>query len=429
MEEENYPKIVNGKEDLIKINQEKDKQILYNDIESDDDVGDPEKNIQDKDVDSVREREIENEIINSGGEVTEETLTVKINHFRGKRMLRNNKYSQEIIYSESSQGQEGISSKKKYKFKFEDDYSGDEGANPNYHMGKKGKKSRNQNHYSTERNSLQNESFSPSEINNIQNDIIQKTEYISFTEAIKNPSVSYWDYYLRLIQLKQPIIGLFSPIKCLKIEESYIPTLVKLMRIIFIFSLNMFFNVLHLEQKYFRAKYKYFNKKYNIRYVYLDKNISLSERFAYGLEHAILSGFISFLICLIIQSIFNYFFFNIKKKLAEIESVTKVDSNQKNNNKNTNKKDILELMKQAKKCYIIFFSIGFGIMIIIFYSVIIFSEVYIGGVLDFIAGVFWAFIFLQIIPFIYCLIFSFCRYKGIKNNNEKLYKIGQSIFF
>ena len=428
LEEENYPKIINGKEDLIKINQEKDKQILYNDIESDDDVGDPEKNIQDKDIDSVREREIENEIINSGGEVTEETLTVKINHFRGKR-LRNNKYSQEIIYSESSQGQEEISSKKKYKFKFEDDYSGDEGSNPNTHMGKKGKKSRNINHYSTERNSLQNESFSPSEINNIQNDIIKKTEYISFTEAIKNPSVSFWDYYLKLIQLKQPIIGLFSPIKRLKIEESHIPTLVKLMRIIFIFSLNMFFNVLHLEQKYYRAKYKYFNKKYNIRYAYLDKNISLSERFVYGLKHAILSGFISFLICLIIQSIFNYFFFNIKKKLTEIEAVAKVDSNQKNNKKNINKKDILELMKKAKKCYIIFFSIGFGIMIIIFYSVIIFSEVYIGGVLDFIAGVFWAFIFLQIIPFIYCLIFSLCRYKGIKNSNEKLYKFGQSIFF
>ena len=89
--------------------------------------------------------------------------------------------------------------------------------------------------------------------------------------------------------------------KCLKLEESHIPTLFKWMRIIFILSLNMLFNVLHLAKKYFRDKYKYFNKKYNIRYVYLEKKISLSERFVYDLGHAVLSGFISFLICLIIQ--------------------------------------------------------------------------------------------------------------------------------
>ena len=434
LEEENYSKFENGKADLIKITQEKDKQILYNSIESEDeDVGDPEKNIQDKDIDSVREREIENEIINSGGEVTEETMTIKMNHFRGKRALKNNKYSKEIIYSES--GQDDLSSKKKYKFKFEDDFPGDKVLNSNnYPLRDNNKKSRNKNNYSTERNSLQNESFSLSELKNIENDIIQKTEYISFTQAIKNPSVSFWEYYFKLIQLKQPIINLFSPIKCLKIEESYIPTLVKLMRIVFIFSLNMFFNALHLNQKYFRDKYNHFNKKYNIRYAFLDKNISLSEQFRYGLGHAVLSGFISFLICLIIQSIFNYFLFNIKKKLTEIENIEKVDlkdSNQKKNSKNgkTNQKDILLLMKKAKKNYIIFFSVCFAIMLIIFYSVINFAQVYVGGVLDFVAGIFWAFIFLQIIPFIYCLIFSFCRYKGIKNNNEKLYKLGQSIFF
>ena len=428
-DEETYPKLRNDNADLEKINQEKDKQILYDDVENEDDAGDIEKNIQDKDIDSVREREIENEIINSGGEVTEETLASKINHFRGKR-IRKTKYSKEIIYSESDQDPDEMSSNKKYKFRFEDDLEGDEGANENnYNLKKKNKKNRSKNkEYIAERETLDSkESFTPSELNDIQKEITQKNEYISFSEAIKNPSASFWDYYFKLIQLKQPIINLLSPIKCLKIEDSHIPTLVKLMRMVLIFSLNMFFNVLHLDQKYFRAKYKHFSQKYNIRYVYLDKKISLNERFSYGMAHAALSGFISFLICLIIQSILNFFIFNIKKKLSEIDN-TKEDSN-KTNKMASSKNDILQIMKKTKKIYLIFFSIGFAIMIIVFFSAINFAGVYIGGELDFIAGFFWTFIFLQIVPFIYCLIFALFRYKGIKNNNEKLYKLGQSIFF
>ena len=422
-----YPNIKSEKGDLEKDIQEKDKQILYNDV-SDDDIGDPEKVIQDKDIDSVREREIENEIINSGGEITEETLTAKINLFREKRIRT--KFGKDIINSETSQ--EMTSSKKnKYKFQFEGSYSGDEGV-PDINGKKIYKKYKE---FGTERNSVSSkESFSPSEIDNIQNEIIQKTEYVNFTEAKKNPTVSFLEYYWKLVQLKQPIINLLSPIKCLKLEESHIPTLVKFMRIIFVLSLNMFFNILHLEQKYFRKKYNYFNEKYNIRYVYLDQKISLSERFTYGLGHAVLSGFISFLICLVIQSVLNYFFFNIRKKLDKAIEGKEIDDNEKKykknkSKKNENKEEILEILRKAKKTYIIIFAVVFAFMIIVFYSAINFAGVYIGGVLDFIAGVFWTFIFLQIIPFIYCLIFSLCRYLGIKKDIEILYNIGQSIFF
>ena len=65
-------------------------------------------------------------------------------------------------------------------------------------------------------------------------------------------------------------------------------------------------------------------------------------------------------------------------------------------------------------------------MIIIFYSVIAFNEVYRGGLSDLIAATIMAFIFLQIIPFILCLGFALLKYLGIKNRNEKLY---QYIFF
>ena len=156
---------------------------------------------------------------------------------------------------------------------------------------------------------------------------------------------SFFDYYWEILSLKQPIINLFSPLKCLKIKDSYIPTLVKLMRIVFILSLNIFFNIFHLEQKYFRKKYAYFNKKYNIRYIFLSKNISLSERYAFAFGHTILSGFISFLICFIIQSILNYFFFNINYKLNEINNPVidcKLDKKKSINNININKNEDID---------------------------------------------------------------------------------------
>ena len=431
------PSLINGKGDFEKDNQEKDIQIIYDDGDENDEScfgdPDPEKIIQGKDIDSVREKEIEDEIINSGGVLNEDILATKINLFKERRLKTKNE--KKIEYSESSQEEEdddsdddnGEKRKKKTKLNFveEDSFSGDEGGNfgNGLKIINKNRKKRNKNRdsYNSEKSSVTSkESLVPSEINDIQNDIIQKTEYTTFKEAVKKPDVSFLEYYWKLIQLKQPIINLFSPIKCLKLEESHIPTLVKLMRIIFILSLNMFFNLIHLEQKYFRKKYKHFDEKYNIRHALLTKKISLGERFSYGLSHAVLSGFISFLVCLIIQSVLNFFIFNIKKKLEQIGKIS---------DKKENMEEILQLLRKTRNIYIIFFSIGFAVMIIIFYFAITFAEVYIGGVLDFVAGVFWTFIFLQIIPFIYCLIFAYCKYKGIKDNKEILFNIGLSIYF
>ena len=435
------PSLINEKGDFEKENQEKDIQMFYDiddEEEDEDDYGDQEKNIQGKDIDSVREREIREEIIKGGGEINEEIFTNKINLFRERRAKTKN--AKEIAYTESSREEEEEDEDESYEkrrrrlnFVEEDSFYGDKGKNVGITISskkRKKKKNKKRDSYSSESSSPADsrESFTPSEVDNIQNDIIQKTEYTSFKEAVKNPDVPFMEYYWKLIQLKQPIINLFSPIKCLKIEESHIPTLVKLMRIIFYFSLNMFFNLIHLEQKYFRKKYKHFDEKYNIRFALLKNKISLGERFTYGLSHAVLSGFISFLVCLIIQSIINFFLFNIKKKLEKIIKNSDPDSKDKKNLKE-NKEEILQLLKNEKKIYIIFFSIGFGIMLIIFYFSITFAEVYSGGVLDFVAGIFWTFIFLQIIPFIYCLIFAYCRYKGIKDNKEKWFNFGQSIFF
>ena len=127
--------------------------------------------------------------------------------------------------------------KNKLKFLEENSFGGDEGINQEE---KKNSKYRNDKLYRTKKlySIGSKESLNSSDINDIQNDMYQKTEYVKFTDAIKQKEISFWGYYFKLIQLKQPLITLFSPIKCLKLEDNNIPTLVKIMRIIFMLSLN-----------------------------------------------------------------------------------------------------------------------------------------------------------------------------------------------
>jgi hypothetical protein len=78
------------KPDLEKEMQEKDKEMFYNDISNLSDEGrdDTCKDAQDKDIDSVILKEIKNEILNSGVELTEETLMTGINDYKRKRPVR-----------------------------------------------------------------------------------------------------------------------------------------------------------------------------------------------------------------------------------------------------------------------------------------------------------------------------------------------------
>ena len=207
-------------------------------------------------------------------------------------------------------------------------------------------------------------------------------------------------------------------IKCLKIKNLYIPLNIKFMQFIFILSLNIFFNLFHLDQIYFRKKYNYFNDKYNIRYKFLDNKISLNERFSYGFSHSIFSGLVSFILCIIIESIFNYFFFyNIIIKMNQINDI-KIEKDSvkrksiSNKNNKINKEDIERniLMEKVNKYYLIYFFIIFMVMILIFYTLITFNEVYRGGITDLISAVFWTFIFLEIIELFFCFILSVFTY-------------------
>lgn len=241
--------------------------------------------------------------------------------------------------------------------------------------------------------------------------VINKQNVIKDINTSKTIIEFHW-LYLSLI------INFLELIKCLKIKNSYIPLNIKFMQFIFILSLNIFFNLFHLDQIYFRKKYNYFNDKYNIRYKFLDNKISLNERFSYGFNHSIFSGLVSFILCIIIESIFNYFFFyNIIIKMNQIndtkikkDSVKRKSISNKNNKIN---KEYIErnfLMEKVNKYYLIYFFIVFMVMILIFYALITFNEVYRGGITDLISAVFWAFIFLEIMELFFCFILSVFKY-------------------
>ena len=127
----------------------------------------------------------------------------------------------------------------------------------------------------------------------------------------------------------------------------------------------------------------------------MTNSINLNERFKYGFSHTIISGLIAFIICFFIQLIMNYVFFRTKAYLS---------------------KEVITLFKKINKKYLIFLCVSLLIMIIISYAIITFNEVYRGGISDLISGTFWTFIFVQIMPFFYCLILALLKYLKNKNN-------------
>ena len=68
-------------------------------------------------------------------------------------------------------------------------------------------------------------------------------------------------------------------------------------------------------------------------------------------------------------------------------------------------------------------------MIFFGFYLINFSQAFKGGVLDYVAGTLITWIFLQVIPFLSCIISALFRYYGIKNKNERLYKLNQVYIF
>ena len=374
LEEEGNSVFEKDKNDLEKAMQEKDKEKFPN---NDSELSDKGKNIfnniQDKDKDSVISKDIKNE----NPEFIYKIRTKRINDYKKRKsMISSDNEEDEKEGDDTEEEGEYSNTTKEMNKKGAKKKKEKEEKNKkiklilleqkDFHVEEGGvviKDKQNKNNIKIRDIIFSNkDSNTESELNKKKEDTKQKTKSISFTEIIKNPSTPCSYYYWKLFQLKQPIVALFSPIKFLNIEESYIPTLVKIMRIIFILSINIFFNILHLEQKYFRKKFEYFNDKYKLRYTFLEEKISSFELFSYGFSHAYVAAFISFLVCLILQSALNYFFFDLKKQLKNIKTKTN--------------EHLLQLLESTRKRFIIFFTISLGIMIIIFFASIAFAHAY-----------------------------------------------------
>ena len=122
---------------------------------------------------------------------------------------------------------------------------------------------------------------------------------------------------------------------------------------------------------------------------------------------------------MLIQSILNYFFYNSKNKLLKLKI-------KENNNK---REIIIALNSYHRKYFIIILGVKSVVVFFISFSIINFNQIYTGGFPDLLAGTFWTFLFLQLFPFIYCIIFAFIIKIGIQKRNKSLIKIGNLIYF
>ena len=247
-------------------------------------------------------------------------------------------------------------------------------------------------------------------------------DYVVLSEAIKKDDRTLGELYCHLLPLKQPIWDMLSDIKALEINKSFVPLSMKIIRFCFMLSFNMFMNSLFLTQNYFKKRYKYFNEKYNLQYNEELKGISSAEKFGYALKYAAGYYIPIFIICLIIQFIMNYYLFNLRKQVWALLKEC-------NDDKKEEIKQMNLFMNSQTSTYIVIATINFIFIVFFFFYIINFSQAFKGAVVDYIAGTFMTWLLLQIIPFISCFISAPFRYYGIKNPDNRLYKLNQAYIY
>ena len=257
-------------------------------------------------------------------------------------------------------------------------------------------------------------------IKQIQKKNFSSPVYNSLNDAQKFNKTSFFEFYCLILGLRQPIINLVFSDKCSYFGDDYVPLNIKIIRFIFMILFIIFMNTLHLNHKYFYNKFEYFDKKYDLKNKLLEKEISSNEIFSYALKNGAVMGFISFIVCYLVQELLNRYLINNRKAVDDLVNSTigKVKDER-----------IREILRKPRKKYIIIVSINFLLMIIFFCYITNFYGVYRGGILDYLAASLITFIFIQGFPFILCLVFALFRYFGIKKSNNRLYNIGQLLIY
>ena len=355
----------------------------------------------------------------------EETNNKNKNCINSNRNNLNTNTTNTIIFTAASEGENNNNnfSKKKETVDNNDAFSFHDSINKKLNYKEKEEKKLNDDKLRNKkililfRNINKNKKLNQSEKMDKNKNIILPLDYLPIDKAIKYDKRSILILYWSIFSLKHPIINMLSFFKYFQITESCIPLQIKLIRFLLMLILNIFINSMTITQNYFKNKYIYFNKKYQIE----DSDdvkikISAPERLSYAMTHCFPEVIITFIICMIVQFIINFIFFGVRRELCIISI------NEKKENINN---QVQKLIKKAKIRYIIFSFVNLILMIIFFVYLTNFSAAYSGGALDYIGAGIWTFAFLQILPFISSLIISLLRYYGMKKNNQKMYRMSQ----
>ena len=133
-----------------------------------------------------------------------------------------------------------------------------------------------------------------------------------------------------------------------------------------------------------------------------------------------MKGFICFIVCHLVQELLNRFIINNR---TEIDTLINLTVGKVKDEK------LKEILKKQKKKYIVLVSVNFLLMLFFYFCITNFYGPYRGGLIDYFTASFITFIFMQVFPFILCLIFAIIRYLGFKKSNKRYYKIGQLLIY
>ena len=228
---------------------------------------------------------------------------------------------------------------------------------------------------------------------------------------------NFCDFYYYLFCLRHPLINLFLNMN--HKSSNFIPFSVKLIKLIFIGILILFFNSILINQKYIYDKYVYFDEKFNFKNLSLNDKINSSEKLIYAIKHTFFNSLISYAIIMVID-IFLTWLFSIRRRIKnlldeyyEIESGKKENINSSNKEEKNFEKELVEV-SDLKCMYIFITGFFFAFMIAFFIYLVNFCYTYKGVVDDlFLAGL-WTFIVYIIMPVISSFIISILRYLGLK---------------
>ena len=241
-------------------------------------------------------------------------------------------------------------------------------------------------------------------------------DYLPFNEIYLNDKRKFINLYWDIVSLKHPIINMLSFIKYLNISESYIPIAIKINKFLFMITLNLFINSMNISQNYLMQKYEYYNERNNIQDNEYIKNSN--EIIRYAMKNGFSKAMISFIICLFVFYLIEYFLFNNRRKINNL-------SLENNLNINILNRKIIGLIKILRKKVIIYICASSFFMIIFSLYFINFSFAYPGSVIDYVSISIITFIFLQMIPFVTSLLICLMRYYSIKKKYKILYAISQ----